>query len=530
MGEAMVTGPRDRASAGSHRELSRRSRLKGVGVAGLATGLAPATSAVAHARPGAEGEWDGFEAAVRAEFERMNMVGAAVAVVSADGVVHASTYGVRDQRRRPRVTSDTHFLVASTTKSMSALFVATYVDDGALAWDQPVIDAWSAFRAPTEELTRTLRVRDLLGMATGIGEPPALSALHEGDPTATQLLQSVVNLPVIGPPGSEWFYNNTVYAVGGYLPLLAQGVPGDQLMAAYATAMQERVYGPVGMHSARIADDPRGVVDDYARGHQIDLFGDVTTLPYGAVGSYAPVGGTLATLTDMAAYVRLQLRRGVAVDGGRVVSAANLAECWKPHISVPVSPDLDPDTVRSGYAMGWITQTFRDGTTFTWHNGGIDGFITLIGFLPERDLGLVVLNSMNPGPTGPLFYLYVLNLLLSERFGLNVGVPAQVDAAYEQAVRDLTALGDQAEPVDRDAVAPYEGHYEGGYEVHLHGRDLLVRLGSRVLPLLAMPDGGYIISDSLLVGVRVNLTRDADGTPRMELVGLETVRRTVGFD
>lgn len=56
-------------------------------------------------------------------------------------------------------------------------------------------------------------------MASGIGEPPALSGLHEGDPTATQVLQSIVNLPVIAPPGRNYFYNNTVYASGGICPL-----------------------------------------------------------------------------------------------------------------------------------------------------------------------------------------------------------------------------------------------------------------------------------------------------------------------
>lgn len=77
---------------------------------------------------------------------------------------------------------------------MSSLLVATFVDDGRLGWDQRVIDAWRGFRAPTEALTRSLRVRDLMGMASGIGEPPALSGLHEGDPAATQVLQSIVNL------------------------------------------------------------------------------------------------------------------------------------------------------------------------------------------------------------------------------------------------------------------------------------------------------------------------------------------------
>jgi hypothetical protein len=151
-------------------------------------------------------------------------------------------------------------------------------------------------------------------------------------------------------------------------------------------------------------------------------------------------------------------------------------------------------------------------------------------FLPERNFGLVVLNSMNRGPTGLLFYSYVLNLLLSERFGLNVGVPAKVHAAFEQAIRDLTALGEQAQRVNRRTVEPFLGHYEGGYEVHLEGRNLLVRLGSRAIPLLAMRDGGYIMAGSLLVGTRANLVRDANDVPRLGLVGVESVRRAVGFD
>ena len=69
------------------------------------------------------------------------------------------------------------------------------------------IDVWPQFRSPTDELTRTLRVGDLLGMDSGITEPAALSALHESDPTAPQLLQSIVNLPVGYPPGHTFFYN-----------------------------------------------------------------------------------------------------------------------------------------------------------------------------------------------------------------------------------------------------------------------------------------------------------------------------------
>ncbi len=512
--------------------VSRRVVLKGLGAAGVAAGLSgwPAAAAADARSRALDGGWGGFDAAIEQEFARMGLVGAAVAVLSAERVLYTRAFGVRDLQSRRPVTNSTHFLVASTTKSMSSLLVATSVDAGKLDWDQPVLDAWRGFRAPTDELTRALRVRDLLGMASGIGEPPALSGLHEGDPTATQLLQSIVNLPVINRAGQEFFYNNTVYAVGGYLPALEHGVGGEHLAAAYDNLMHNRVYGPVAMAGARLADDPRGLVSDYARGYGLDLLGERTALAYGPVGSYAPVGGTLATLDDMAAYVRLQLRGGVSISGRRVVSAANLAECWKPHIAVPVSPELDPDAVSSGYGMGWISERYRDGTSLVWHNGGIDGFTSWIGFLPEHDLGLVVLNSMNSSPIGAFFYLYVLNVLLSQRFGLNVGVPTKVDDAYQAAISDLRRLGRLARPVDPHAVAPFLGYYEGGYRLALDNRDLRILLGARVMPVRAMSDGGYIMSGGLVVGTRVVLDRDSDGVSRMELVGLETVRRTVGPD
>jgi CubicO group peptidase (beta-lactamase class C family) len=372
-------------------------------------------------------------------------------------------------------------------------------------------------------------VRDLLGMASGIDEPGSIT-INQGLPTAAELLRSLVTLPVIAKPGKEFFYNNTVYAIGGYLPLLVEHVAEQELEAAYSEIMQHRVYTPAGMTTARIADDPRGLVSNYAVGNGLDLRGRATNVPYSPVGSYAPVGGTIASLDDMAAYVRLQLRGGVSVTGRRVVSAANLAETHKPHIANQLSRELDPDAVASGYCMGWISQRYRDGSSLVWHNGGIDGFTTFIGFFPEHDLGLVVLNNIDPQQNGFYFYLYVLNLLLNDRFGLNQGVPAKLDAANAAAVAHLRKLGRESHPVDHGALAPFVGYYEGGYQLLVHGNHAEVVLGPRRMPLVAMPDGSYLFAGGIFVGTPLKLGHDRDGTPHIELVALaQTVRRTVGL-
>jgi beta-lactamase class C len=490
---------------------------------GSATASAKGTSAPTSAR-----NWSAFDKAVRAEFTRQKLVGAAVAIVNSKGVLHQLTMGARDGGRAARIDADTHFLVASTTKSMSSLLVSTYVDDGTLDWDQPAIDAWSGFRAPTPELTRTLRVRDLLGMGTGLAEAPALSTFHQGDATADELLASLVNMQVVDAPGKVWIYNNTVYSVGAYLPLLAKGVKPADLGAAYTTAMHERVLAPAGMASTIIADDPRGRVANYSRGHGLDVFGRTNTLPYGAVGSYAPVGGGLSTLNDMAHYLQLELRGGKSVIGKRVVSAKNLAQCWVPGVAVPLDANLDPDAVSSGYAMGWIREKYRDGTSLVWHNGAIDGFTAFIGFLPERDIGLVVLNNMNPFPNGLFLYLYVLMYVLSKEFGVNEGSPAKVTAAAAAGREALLAIGPTLRPVSKTRVAPFLGYYEGGYQIFLDGGKLFFQIQSRIIELRLQQGETYVAADGLLPGTPVLLTRDPDGVPVMDITGVERVRRTVG--
>ena len=510
---------------GEHTKLSRRTMLTGLGAAGLAAGLPALGSSAAAAR---SIDWTAFDQAVARHFRRMGLVGAGFAVVTADRVLHARTLGARDAKRRKPVDRSTHFMVASTTKSMSSLLAATFVDHGKLHWDEKVSEVWPAFRAPTDELTRSLRVRDLFSMDTGIGEPGALSAIHQGDPTAPQLLQSVVNLPLLGK--KEYFYNNTVYAVGGYLPAIRHGASGDGLTAAYAKLMHDRVYHPTGM-KARLADDPRGLVSNYSRGHGPNLTGGRSTLPYGPVGSYWPVGGTTASLDDMIAYVRLHLRGGLSVDGRRVVSEANLAERWKPGVDIgKPNKMLDPDAASLNYGLGLIHERYNDGTSLIWHNGGIDGFTTFIGFLPQHDLGLVVLNNTSPEPTGLYFYLYVLNLVLNEFLGLNRGAPANVQEAYRETIDALHKRGRQSKRVDPHSVRSHFGYYEAGYRFVVSGGRVAVVNGPRVMPLRREANGDYVISEGTYVGVGVKLDQDHDGVARIQLVELdETVRRTVGL-
>jgi CubicO group peptidase (beta-lactamase class C family) len=471
-------------------------------------------------------EWDALDRAVETAARDFGIVGAAVAVVNATGLVHQGTFGVRDLASGAPVTPGTLFRVASTTKSMSALLVAQFVDDGLLGWDQPVRAVWPAFRAPTAELTAALQVRDLFGMATGLGGRE-ITDLLQGYFTPRQVLESVAWLPVLGPPQTEYFYSNTLVAVGGYLPALALGTEPEALLTVYTQLMQERVYQPVGMATARIADDPRPFSDDYATGYGPDFVEGITVEPWAPEASFAPAGGTLASLTDMAAYLTLQLRGGTIPAGRRVVSAQNLAECWKPVIAAPIESLVSP-AVRDGtYCMGWMLTHFA-GRRVLSHGGVVDGFICNLAFLPDDGVGLVVLTNTWAG--GSAFCAYALNLLLEQRFGLTAGTNAALVSAYQDAAGTLADQAAQAVPVDPAAIAPFVGYYEEGFQLAFDaGGTLRLALPPRAWRVLGQPDGSYVIGSGFPVGTALSFSRDAVGVPQMDLQELGTVRWQSGL-
>ena len=538
----------------SGRQRTRRAALRDVGI-GLASGFAAATGLGHHrnargavatpvATPGSpaaltDAVLGAFEADVEAAIAMFQVPGAAVALVQGNEIAYSRGFGRRDLEHDAPVTPRTRFRTASITKSMTALLLAILVAEGILDWDDLAVDLWPGFRAPSPELTRTLRLRDLLGMASGIAESDTVSVavveffMMAGLLSAGDVLRSVADQPVIAPPDTTFSYNNTLFSAAGYLGLLATGMSPAELEDAYVVQMRDRVFAPTGMADAAILDDPRPLGDDFAVGYTRDIFGEPSPLPFVSPGGIAPAGSGLASVTDMALYLIMQMSGGVASDGTRVVSAANLAEMHRPGILIEPGqlypPELRPDTVAMHYGLGWFNETFGDGRRLIWHAGGIDGFDSLTGFFPEEQLGFVFLTNLDRG--GGIFNLSVQASLLGRLFGLTPDVPALL-ASFAPMLESQTAqLAAQTRPVDPTIVGPYLGLYEDGFRVRLdEAGGLRLEHDIRSMPMLALPDGSYVVAGGpeILLEQRVTFMEGADGAPVMTITGFEPVRWLTG--
>ena len=200
--------------------------------------------------------------------------GAAVALVQGNEIVFNRGFGMRNLASGEPVTPRTRFRIGSITKSMTALLLATLVDEGVFGWNDRAVDLWPAFQAPTPELTQTLHLRDLLGMASGIAESTELTVaaveffMSAGTVSAGDVLRSIAALPVIAPPDTTFSYNNSLYAAAVYLGLLAQGnsvrEAGGDLRGAGSGTGASSQSGWLTRRSLTIRDPS---ADDYAVGY-----------------------------------------------------------------------------------------------------------------------------------------------------------------------------------------------------------------------------------------------------------------------
>lgn len=440
-----------------------------------------------------------FESFIEQARQRFEIPGAAVVVVQGQQVILAQGFGVRELGRAEPITPETIFAVGSTTKAMTSMLLATLVDEGKLDWDQPVVELWPDFELAEPAVTPKIRLRHLLNMSSGV---PRADLIWSGaDLTAEELMASLADLPLVTPPGQWYHYNNQMFATGGYIGTLAAGGQYGNLGQAYLDLLQARIFEPIGMSSATPAIEVAQAQPNHATPHDFTLFGEVIPTHYHTDPGIAPAGAINANALDMARFLMTCLGQGVTPAGTRIVSAETLAETWQPQVKV---------TKNLSYGMGWFIEDYK-GTRMIWHDGDVLGFKALIAFIPEANLGLVVLTNrtISTGFSYSVRY-HLLELLYGLDFEEEVKYEAQW-TAFNEAISKLRA---PLKPlVDPGQVEPYLGNYSGNWRVELRADNTLWALrGPYEWRLLqAAEEGAFLVNNGFGLAVPLQFSRDDHG-------------------
>jgi CubicO group peptidase (beta-lactamase class C family) len=275
-------------------------------------------------------------AAVQPFVDNGEIAGAVMLVATKERVLHLSAVGLSELAAGRKMKTDDLFWIASMSKPVAAVGVALLVDDGKLAFDDPVEKYLPEFRGQwlTEEERlndrrvlvkplRPVRLRDLLNHTSGLGEYPVT------DPhwTLAEMSKIIAREPLHFAPGTRWGYSTAGIDVLGRVVEVVSGQP-------YAEFLQARLFGPLGLKDTTFwptAAQAKRLAQTYVPNAQTKKI-EPTSIHYmygGAITDRArpPLGGAglFSTAEDVAKFYQMMLRGG-AVRGRQILKPATVAE------------------------------------------------------------------------------------------------------------------------------------------------------------------------------------------------------------
>jgi CubicO group peptidase (beta-lactamase class C family) len=335
--------------------------------------------------------------------------GTAIAVVKDGRIIYEGYFGFADMQAHTPVTRDTVFYIASATKPFFALNALTKETTGKLDTHMSLQQMF-----PSTQFTgfdaKSVTLRDLLIHTSGVDNQPlvwatAFSGIHNAESLRRLVAASYPNAHVVR---GAFKYTNVGYNI-------ASVWMDGQFATPWQTQLDRAIFQPLKMQHtsasishAKAAGWPLATPYSFI-GHQpnkplyLHKFDD----------TMQAAGGMVSTAPDLARFLIAELSERDGAIAHAVIERSHQRQ---------VKLDLHyMDFPRSGYAWGWYTGQYK-GHAMLHHFGSFAGFHAHLSFMPDANIGLVVLNNEN------FLGAQLSNLIADDVYGLLLHQPGIASA------------------------------------------------------------------------------------------------------
>ncbi|MES2320061.1 MAG: serine hydrolase domain-containing protein [Pseudomonadota bacterium] len=294
---------------------------------------------------------------VQAEMKRQEIPGLALVVEREGKVIYAKGYGYADREKATGATTEQRFQIGSISKQFMAAAVMLLVEDGKMALDDKIGKYLGAVPAQWDGIT----VRHLLNHSSGFQRDIDTNFEKEVQThaayTTDQLLEHYKTYRPEMTPGTVYGYSNVGYQLMG---LIVEKVTG----AFYGDLIQNRIFTPLGMTSARIIDFNN--FSGNATGYYVDGKNLVPQRMEKLSGGAQSIvrmaaGGIEMSATDLGKW-------DASLYTEKPLKKSSIDQMWAPSILVEKGADY---TIN--YGLGWMLSDYK-GHPKVYHSGGMRSF------------------------------------------------------------------------------------------------------------------------------------------------------------
>lgn len=289
------------------------------------------------------------------------------AIVKDGRIVASEAMGWQDHDAEERTTPATTYLVASITKTFTGATLLAMAADGLIDLD----DDFTTLSDWKERCEWLATSGNIFGGGKAMDDgyvPPRI------DCTARITVRQVLQMRVLGKPGSNFLYNPIVFGRLANWVEEKTGRTFEYWVRRYVIDKADLKDVAAGWRDAQGAMALVNLAPPFRRSKDRDGV-EPSPLPNPEMNASS---GIIASARSLAEY-------SLAFDHGRILTRPLLEQMW--------TPPTDPNGTPASYAYGWWTQQWR-GQKLVWHSGNWpDAYAGVLLKVPGKGLTLAALGN-----------------------------------------------------------------------------------------------------------------------------------------
>src|SRR6478672_5119279 len=286
-------------------------------------------------------------------------------------------YGNLSKANSTIVNGNTIFDIASITKVFTTTLLADMVKQGLVKLEDPIEKYLPAtVKIPTYNRHK-ITLEDLATHTSGLPDFPA-GWIRNHTYTTQQVYDFISNTSLSSQPGNKADYSDIGMGLLGHILSLRAGVSFDKLVKDRILDVLEMNSTGTGMN-ATVISIPEDIKSRFAKGH---IDGKEVNLEF-IPEAIQSAGAMYSTTNDMLKYLSANM--------GLIHTKINDV-IQQTHLIIHSfgAPYNNKSLMQDYIGLGW-TVTTDFGKEVIWHTGSIDGYTSIIGFNPSKQIGLVIL-------------------------------------------------------------------------------------------------------------------------------------------
>ncbi|MEZ5149503.1 MAG: serine hydrolase [Bacteroidales bacterium] len=401
-------------------------------------------------------DYDSLDIYIKNAADMFGMPGIAIGIVKDDKIVFNHAYGFSNTETKTEVTPETVFAIASCSKAFTTACLSILADQGKINWDDRVIDHYPEFQMYDPYVTSEMRIEDLVCHRSGLQTFDGDLLWYGSDYSREEVVKRIRFRENSYSFRSHFGYQNVMFIAAGEV---IKNVTGE----SWDTFLSKNIFNPLNMNSSTTSitelDFEGNVAWPHVDGEPIQF------INYDNVGPAASIN---TSVNDMLKWIKLLLHKGMLEDSSTVFSSAQYYQMVSPHTLLNAGKAETPGEAHFyGYGLGWFVYDYQ-GKKVIQHGGGLPGFHSKTVFIPEENVGYVILANQLSGMVEAM-YRKILDMHLGA--GKKDWAKLYFEGEQKQKDREKKYMIDKEEARVHNTEPSLElKAYTGIYEDKMYGK------------------------------------------------------------